>query len=181
MKKISEKTLTIKDETTGYDKKIVAKKFRLPNGMIENFFIDVGKDSVQVFALTDNQTKVIVVKQFRPGSETVEVELPGGGIEGKEDPVLAGARELKEETTFDAGDDLVLLSCVPYSPYGTGKRYSVLAPNCTREQGETLDLDPNEFLKVGLMDLEDFRDHMRKGTIRGFEAAYQGLERLGLL
>lgn len=179
MKKIAQKTLVIKDATSGYDKKILSKKFRLPNGTIENFFVDEAKDSVQVFALTENQTKVIIVKQFRPGTEKVEIELPGGGLEQGEDPVEGGWRELKEETSYEA-DECVLLSHVPYSPYSTGRRYNILAANC-RRSGEGLDLDPNEFLKAGTMPLEAFRELMRAGTVRGLEAAYQGLEALGLL
>lgn len=179
MKKISEKTLVIKDKTSGYDKRVISKKFLLPNGLIENFFIDQDTDSVQVLALTDNQTKVIVVKQFRPGTETEEIELPGGGLKKGEDPVEAGYRELKEETGYIA-DECILLSSSAYSPYSTGRRYSILAANC-RRSGDGLDLDPNEFLKVGIVPLEAFRELMTAGTVRGIVAAYQGLERLGLL
>lgn len=179
MKKLSEKTLVLKDPTSGYDKRIISKSFRLPNGMVENFFIDEAKDSVQVFALCDNQSKVIVVKQFRPGSETHELELPGGGIEQGEDPVEAGKRELKEESGYEASE-CILLSSVPYSPYSTGKRYNVLAADCRRSK-DGLDLDPNEFLQVGIMPLEAFREAMSRGTVRGFEAAYQGLEKLGII
>jgi ADP-ribose pyrophosphatase len=179
MKKLSEKTITIKDATSGYDKKIISKKFLLPNGMVENFFIDEAKDSVQVFALTANQSKVVIVKQFRPGTESYELELPGGSIEPGEDPRVAAIRELKEETSYESSTYEVL-SSVPYSPYSTGKRYNVLAADC-RRSSEGLDLDPNEFLKAGTMSLEDFREAMLKGTVRGFETAYQGLERLGLL
>lgn len=179
MKKLSEKTLTIKDKTSGYDKEILAKKFILPNGTLENFFVDKSKDSVQVFALTENQTKVIIVKQFRPGTEQQEIELPGGGLEQGEDPCEGGWRELKEETAYEA-DDCIFLSKVPYSPYSTGYRYNVLAANC-RLSKDGKDLDPNEFLKVGTMPLKAFRRLMRAGTVRGYDAAYQGLEALGLL
>lgn len=168
MKKIAQKTLVIKDATSGYDKKILSKKFRLPNGTIENFFVDEAKDSVQVFALTENQTKVIIVKQFRPGTEKVEIELPGGGLEQGEDPVEGGWRELKEETSF-TGDFHYLMN-VPYSPYSTGRRHTVLAYNCYKE-GEQ-DLDPNEFLSVGLIPLSDFISMSLNGKIRGFEALY---------
>lgn len=166
MKKLSEKRIVIKDPTSGYDKKIISKSFRLPNGMVENFFIDEAKDSVQVFALCDNH--VIIVKQFRPGTETHELELPGGGIEQGEDPVEAGLRELKEETSF-TGDFHYIMN-VPYSPYSTGRRHIVLAYNCYKKGKQ--DLDPNEFLSVGLMPLSDFISLSLNGKIRGFEALY---------
>ena len=39
-KKLGEKNIKIKDEISGYDKDIILKTYRLPNGVIENFFID---------------------------------------------------------------------------------------------------------------------------------------------
>ena len=67
-KKLSEKLINICDKKSGYKKQIVLKTFALPNGLVETFFIDKGKDSVEIFAIT-NDKKIVVVKQFRAGNE----------------------------------------------------------------------------------------------------------------
>ena len=179
MKKFDEKNIVLKDPVSGYDKRIKMKTFKHPNGMVENFFIDDDSDSVQVFAIIEGNEEVVVVKQFRPGSEEQEVELPGGGMEPGEDPLISAKRELLEETGYSS-DELELLSVVPYSPYSTGKRYNVLARNCKKTSNE-LDLDPNEFLSMGTIELEKFKGYIRKGKIRGADCAYQGLDVMGIL
>lgn len=177
-KKISEKRLKLVDKESGFDKKIIVKKIQLPNGMTEGFFIDDAKDSVQVFAITKDE-QVVCVEQFRPGTETMELELPGGGLDSGEDAHLAANRELLEETMFQGGSP-VFLSKVPYSPYSTGYRFSYMITDCAQVEKEQ-DLDPNEFVQVRLVPIEDFRTMMREGKVRGFECAYLGLDKLGRL
>lgn len=176
-KKIKEKHFKIKDNVSGYDKNMVLKTYQLPNGMTENFFIDKGKDSVQIFAVTKDQ-QVICVKQFRAGPEEIQLEIPGGGLEQGEDAALAADRELTEETGF-RGRDPVFLAAVDYSPYQSGKRYAYMITEC--EKVKELDLDPNEFLEVVLIPIEKFRDLMKSGRVRGFDAAYMALDKLGRL
>lgn len=176
-KKLSEKKFKLLDKESGYDKKIILKKFQLPNGMIENFFIDNAKDSVQIFAITRDE-KIICVEQFRAGTEKIELELPGGGLEAGEDAGIAADRELLEETTF-SGKSPIFLAKIPYSPYSTGHRYSYLIMDCVPTKKQ--DLDPNEFLKIKLVPIEDFRLLMREGKVRGFECAYLALDKLGRL
>lgn len=183
MKKISEKTLTIKDKISGYDKKIIAKTFMHPKtGIIENFFIEQAKDSVQVFALTDDN-KVILVKQFRPSIEQVVIELPGGGLEKGEDKdeasiVEAAKRELLEETAH-TGTQFTYLCKTPYGPYSTGYRHSVMATGC-HQISQSLDLDDNEDLKPFLMPLENFyEEQVQTAKVRGWDIVYLALEKLG--
>lgn len=46
---------------------------------------------------------------------------------------------------------------------------------------ERLDLDDNEFLKVIKWPMRRFRKEIKKGTIRGSDCAYAGLDQLDLL
>lgn len=176
-KKISEKLINICDKETGYGKEIILKTFLLPNGLVETFFIDKGKDSVEIFAIT-NDKKIVVVKQFRAGDEKEQIELPGGGVEDQEDVLEAAKRELVEETGY-AGEDMIQLASVPYSPYSQGRRHLFMAYNCKKISN--LDLDPNEILKVGLIELEKFKNMVRKAEIRGYETSMLALDRMKLL
>lgn len=172
-KKLREKIISIKDPISGYDKKIISKLFRLPNGIIENFFVDAGGDSVQIFAMTDDGM-VLTVRQFRPGIEVESIELPGGGLEKGENPALAAKRELVEETGYEG--DVHFIGKQSYSPYSMGERYMFVADNCKKI--DRLDLDENEFLVVVKWPLEDFRKEIAKCTVRGSDTAYAGLDYL---
>lgn len=175
-KKVDEKRFKIIDKMSGYDKSIILKTYRLPNGVLENFFIDDNSDSVQILPVTEDG-HVITVQQFRAGIEMETVELPGGSLEKGEDPLKAAERELLEETGFEG--ELTFLGKVNYNPYSTGNRYMFVAENCKKV--ERLDLDDNEFLIVLKWTMEKFRETIRKGAVRGSDCAYAGLDTLGLL
>lgn len=176
MKKLSSKKYIVKHKDTGYDKRLVVMDYELPNGIRETFIIDDDKDSIQVFPITPDQ-KVICVQQFRPGSEKVELELPGGGIEKGENHERGAGRELREETGHEG--KLTYLGSVNYSPYSTGRRHMYMATECVKVA--KLDLDPNEFLTVKVIPLETFRDLIKKGQVRGTDLSYMALDRLNLL
>jgi ADP-ribose pyrophosphatase len=161
----------------GYDKRIAVKLYELPNGMRETFFIDQDKDSVQVLCITKGDPDVVLVQQFRPGPEEVQLELPGGGMEKGEDPLDAGVRELREETGYVG--DATYMGSLPYSPYSSGRRHCVLVINA--QKMDVQHLDPNEFVTVLKMPLRDFRLKMKTGDIRGFDLGYMGLDYIGKL
>lgn len=178
--KLGEKILKLASPN-GYSKRIALKLFRLPNGSLETFFIDQDKDSVQILCLTKampgEPPEVVLVEQFRAGSEEQQVELPGGGLNEGEDPLEAGVRELQEETGYVG--DASYLGSLPYSPYSSGRRHCVLVINATK-QGEP-HLDPNEFLSVLKIPLREFRAKIKTGKIRGFDLGYLGLDYIGKL
>ena len=180
MKKVSEKRYRLSHPESGYDRRVTVKQFRLPNGMIDTFFVDNNKDSVQIFAITTDD-KVIMVKQFRPGTEKTELELPGGGVDKLEDDDLVSAaeRELLEETSY-AGGSIVYLRSVPYTPYSTGRRHMFLATGC-EQVSKKLDLDENEVLVPVLLPIEEARELMKEAGFRGYDCAYLALDKLGKL
>lgn len=160
----------------GYHKRIAVKRFQLPNGLEETFFIDQDKDSVQVFCIT-KEADVILVQQYRAGPEELTLELPGGGMEEGEEPLKAGIRELQEETGYVG--DATYLGSLSYSPYSSGRRHCVLVINAVRVSNQKL--DPNEFVTMLKMPLRDFRSKIKSGEIRGFDLAYMGLDYIGKL
>ena len=57
-------------------------------------------DAVCFVLFNETKEKVILVKQFRPGSKDYEIEVCAGLIDGDEKPRVAAFRELKEETGY---------------------------------------------------------------------------------
>ena len=90
-------------QTPGPELKVFNSRFeqRLNprNGKELECLILDSKDWVNIVALTP-AGETILVKQFRFGSGSVTIEIPGGVIDPGEDHAAAAKRELKEETGF---------------------------------------------------------------------------------
>jgi ADP-ribose pyrophosphatase len=65
----------------------------------QDFFVINAPEWVNVVALTPDH-RLVLVRQFRYGSNEFSLEIPGGIIDEGEDPVAAGVRELREETGY---------------------------------------------------------------------------------
>ena len=52
---------------------------------------------------TEQGRKFVMVRQWRHGARELSLEFPGGVFEKGENPEIAGARELREETGYTAG------------------------------------------------------------------------------
>lgn len=159
-----------------YSRKLDSVDFRLPDGSVIDFIIEVRRPSVCIVALTpDNQ--VILVKQYRPGPNAILDELPGGFIDLNEDSQEAARREFIEETGYD-GEFEFVTTCLD-DAYSTMKRYCWVAKNCTKV-GEPQNT-PTEQTEVVLMSVGDFRKKLREGHMTDVEVGYLGLDYLGLL
>lgn len=80
--------------------RVFEQRVRLANGVeIEGFHLIDGPEWAAVIAITQ-QDEVLFVRQYRHGVGEASLELPAGVIERNEDPAVAAARELKEETGF---------------------------------------------------------------------------------
>ena len=77
--------------------------FRHPGRKTErDYVVAHAPDWVNVVALASGD-RLVLVRQFRFGSNELSLEIPGGVIEAGETPLAAGMRELSEETGYGGG------------------------------------------------------------------------------
>ena len=90
-----------------------ARRYRHPRqGDDSEFYYLDSCDWVIVIART-LADELILIRQFRCGSNALSWELPGGIIDAGEDPVAAGLRELCEETGYRAESGQYIGRCRP--------------------------------------------------------------------
>jgi ADP-ribose pyrophosphatase len=132
-------------------------------GKTHDFFLFDSVNWVNVIAVTPDQ-KLVMVEQFRHGSNTVELEVPGGMMDPHEtDPVVAGVRELREETGY-AGERPRELGRVWSNPaIMSNITFTVLIENC--ELKHDLEFDGGEDLVTRLVPVEEIPQLIADGKI----------------
>ncbi len=94
-----EKTLSSRLIYEGRVVKLRVDTVKMPNGRETTREIVEHSDCVAIVAI-DDKDNVLLVKQFRQPVGKALLEIPAGGIEPGEDPVITVRREMREETGY---------------------------------------------------------------------------------
>ena len=99
-------------------------------GKVHDFYVIDTVDWVNVLALTPRD-ELVMIEQYRHGTNTVELEIPGGMIDPHDpSPLAAGVRELAEETGYAGGSAEILGSIYPNPAIMSNTCHTLLVRDC---------------------------------------------------
>ncbi len=131
-------------------------------GPFKAYVLDV-PDWVNIIAANE-EGNVILIRQYRFGTDKIELEIPGGIIERGEAPRSAALRELKEETGYIA-TSIEQIGVVSANPAIMNNRcYSFFARFEDREKGE-VQFDPDEMIETEFASIDQIRKYLKEGKI----------------
>ncbi|MBC7367506.1 MAG: NUDIX hydrolase [Undibacterium sp.] len=137
--------------------------FRHPRREVDRDFVVIAaSDWCNVIALTPDG-QLVLVRQFRYGINDFSLEIPGGIIDPGEDPVVAGLRELREETGFVGTEARLLASVHPNPAIQNNRCHLVLVENATASSVQQWDHD--EEIEVVTAPVDDVLAWARAGKI----------------
>ena len=134
------------------------------NGSEHDVFIIDAVDWVNVIAVTPDD-HLVMVEQYRHGTNTVELEIPGGMVDREDgSPLVAGVRELREETGYEGENARLIGKIFPNPAIMSNTCHTVLVEQCRLRHA--VELDHGEDLLTRLVPATDIPDLVAAGTIR---------------
>lgn len=127
-----------------------------------DFFVVENPDWVNVIALTGDE-RVVLIEQYRHGSDDITIEIPGGMIDEDETPERCAARELAEETGYTSDNFVCLGRTRPNPAIQSNWIYHFLATDC-RRTAETA-FDEHEGIETRLFELDEIEGMITAGKI----------------
>lgn len=117
------------------------------NDEIGTFTIVQMRDWAVIVPVTKDG-KLLLIKQYRVGTQDVAYEFPGGALEAGENSMEGASRELTEETGY-TGELKKLCDMSPNPAFMDNTCYLFLAENCAKTEEQFLDpfedIEPEEF------------------------------------
>jgi ADP-ribose diphosphatase len=95
-----------------------------------DFFVIDSVNWVNVVATTSDN-HLVMIEQFRHGSGTVELEIPGGMVDPQDSsPEVAAVRELREETGYEGHNPRIIGRIFPNPAIMSNSCFTILLEHC---------------------------------------------------
>jgi ADP-ribose pyrophosphatase len=132
-------------------------------GKEHNFYIIDSVNWVNVIAVTPDQ-QLVMVEQYRHGSNTVELEIPGGIMDAVDlHPERTGVRELREETGYEGENPRILGQTYANPAIMSNTCLTVLIENC--QCVHPVEFDSGEDLITRLVPISELPHLVASGKI----------------
>jgi 8-oxo-dGTP pyrophosphatase MutT (NUDIX family) len=134
------------------------------NGQPHDFFIIDCVNWVNVIAVTPDE-QLVMVEQYRHGSNTVELEIPGGTMDATDaSPLAAGVRELREETGYEGTGARIIGRIFPNPAIMSNSCFTVLVEECRPQHA--VEFDSGEDLVTKLVPAGEIPRLVAEGKIQ---------------
>jgi ADP-ribose pyrophosphatase len=131
---------------------------------VHDMFVLECPDWVNVIPITPDG-KMVLVEQYRHGSNTIELEVPGGVMDKTDaSPIETACRELKEETGYEGENARIIGKVFPNPAIMSNSTYAVLIENCRHVCD--VHFDSGEDLITRLVDVSEVRKLVADNKIR---------------
>lgn len=131
-------------------------------GKEHDFYVVEVPDWVNVVAITsDNQ--VVLIEQYRHGTESVTLEIPGGTVDPGESSLEAGKRELLEETGYASDDWIGIGKVHPNPAMQNNACYTFLARGARKIQVQSF--EGTEDIAVSLTPASNIQNLVSEGRV----------------
>lgn len=143
-------------------KLLTGKVYNGRNSVEKDFFKLQFTPWVNIVACTEHR-EILLIRQYRFGTNQIELEIPGGAVNDGEPPLEAGLRELLEETGYAGINGRIIGKVCPNPAIQDNTCYTVLVENVKKVAAPSL--DEMEDIEVLPMPEDKVFDLVRDGSI----------------